>query len=141
MFKAQKNIAIGGGLLLLLLLISRRVFADSNAPENTTRLAQLAAQGIRPTQSQSTYAAWADVAFSVMDKSSFDEAPNSSLWAVIEQLQNEADWIKLKLAYGTRQLRFFGLPDGQPMNLPAALSYEGLFAETQKRLARKGIKV
>jgi len=141
MFNAQKKIAVGGGLVLLLLLLSRKLFADSNAPENKTRLAQLAAQGIKPTQSQSTYAAWADAVFSVMDKAAVDEAPNSTLWAIIEQLKNEADWVKLKLAYGTRQLRFFGLPDGNPMNLPQALSYEGLFSETQKRLTRKGISI
>lgn len=141
MLKTKRNIAIGAGILLLIMFLRRKLYADNNAPQNNSRLAQLAAQGIRPTQPNSTYAAWADVCYSVMDKSAVSEAPNKNLYLVIDQLKNEADWIKLKMAYGTRQLRAFGIPDGSPMNLPEALAYENHFAEVQRRLRGKGISI
>lgn len=97
--------------------------------------------GQKPTYYPSQYKQFADAIFTVMNNSAVSEAPNKILYDAVKQLKNKVDWLKLIQAYGVRQLRWFGLPDGNPKNLIEALSDEDHLNKVRAILAEKGINI
>lgn len=133
---------VGAGLLAVVSgvwIYNKVTNQDSNKGDNNQSLRELARKGIRPQFTASEYASWADAIYSVMNHSAVDEAPNSVLWGVLGAIKNQADWIRIKQEYGTRQLYAWGLKDGKPGNITTHLGREGLLDKTTKILQQKGI--
>lgn len=84
-------------------------------------------QRMDATYEASQYNQFAETLYQAMNFSSFNDIFTSQGAAIINTMKlmrNDLDVAKTVKAYGARQLHGFGLPDGAPMGLFAAINYD-----------------
>jgi hypothetical protein len=104
--KINKNKIIKGALIVAGIIILRKIFFGGNSDEdaeneaNLTDLQKLEKKGIVPNYSDSQYYIWADKLESAM----FDIGTNEdSVYNVYRNIKNDADFLKLEMAFGERE--------------------------------------
>lgn len=146
------NLAISvGGVLLLIYLFKRALVSiglteDPKAEKEREKLQektldQLEKANVLPNYPDFQYQQWADAAYEGMKYSSIADDDDAVVDAA-KYMLNDADIVKWATAYGSRQLYYFGLPDGSVKTLFQAMSTdlrESSKAKINKDWASKGI--
>ncbi|MCI4667441.1 MAG: hypothetical protein MRZ79_04715 [Bacteroidia bacterium] len=110
--------------------------------EAAKELKKEAQKGNFPSLSSFQLKAFADQVYSVLKHSAVadDKARAETL---LKEMNNQADVLGLIAAYGKKQHYWFGLPDGEPQDLPAAISRElsaSAIRRVNKLYQERGIK-
>jgi hypothetical protein len=91
---------------------------------------------VLPTFNKSKYDALAYTLFEAFDHTGTDL---NAVEGVFSQLKNVADVNSLIVAYGVRQTKVFGVPDGQPSNLIGHLVSENAVEAANKGLSKNKV--
>lgn len=138
MKKEYVNYLVKGGIGLALLYLFTR---SSKAAQEQQSLNQESSQAGTPTYPNSQYQAWANR----LEQAMFDwGTEEETIFEIFSSLQNNADFLKLKLAFGTRTYTGGVLPGffNDKLSLDAWLQQEldeSELARVNQILSSKGI--
>lgn len=135
------NLGISVASVLIILYLFRKalmsigLLEDSKAEKEREKLQdktldKLNQLNIKPNFTDFQYQQWADAAYEGMKYSNVADDDDAVIGAA-KYMLNDADVVKWAAAYGSRQLYYFGLPDGPVKTLFQAMATD--LKESSKR--------
>ena len=128
--KLPKNIqyTIIGGSAIIIYLLYKKIFNKETTQEETAeKLLEKAKQESLANSQKLTYPASNYLSFANTIHESIRYAVGDNYGAVVDickKMMNDKDVQELILAYGSRQLTFFAIPTGEPLDLFSAIKKE-----------------
>ncbi|MEO0896284.1 MAG: hypothetical protein AAFY71_07805 [Bacteroidota bacterium] len=138
--KSKDLLIVGAGLVLGNWALS--LFGDDLLEVSEKAFRQRANQGQRTTHPDYTIEAFADQIHESLRYSMVADNKDRAE-SLLKMMNNDMDVLALITAYGRRQLRMFGLPDGNKKNLPETIASElwaNQIARVNKLYEERGIQ-